>query len=430
MLGRPADRAGKSRLGNGSGEREDDTTRAGKVKSVAITRPIAAGRSAARVWSACVPCTGDQVRLCPRRQRPYRVTAARSACRSARTAHPVCSSVPSSVPDDVHEVPPADRGVGNAQLACTHRARDAPALPSGGSQATNQPHRTRAPWGARRRYLNIGVLRPPRLVYGLDGAFACLLRPACPRPVVATCPRDRMYQPRLMLREVTGMTVSPLNHYQVLMVDAEVDADILTTVFRRLVQRYQSSLDQSGSAMARLRAVYEAYAVLGDARRRARYDAQLEDLMWDAEPAPPVDVARPGRTPADRARWRDRSPQRPHHRQVPGRHSAGRPPAPQQVARAAVPVGAKHASSTRSVQVSVLDFGRYAGWSLRQLAARDPNYLEWLLRSPGWSSIPRRDHSAPATSLGTGARVGLRCPVAAQDFAAAAARAEAQSFWN
>jgi hypothetical protein len=31
----------------------------------------------------------------------------------------------------------------------------------------------------------------------------------------------------------------------------------------------------------------------------------------------------------------------------------------------------------------VLDFGRYAGWSLRQVALRDPNYLEWLRRTPG-----------------------------------------------
>ena len=31
----------------------------------------------------------------------------------------------------------------------------------------------------------------------------------------------------------------------------------------------------------------------------------------------------------------------------------------------------------------VLDFGRYAGWTLRQLAFHDPDYLEWLVRSPG-----------------------------------------------
>ncbi len=32
---------------------------------------------------------------------------------------------------------------------------------------------------------------------------------------------------------------------------------------------------------------------------------------------------------------------------------------------------------------SVLDFGRYKGWSLGQVAAHDPDFLEWLERSPG-----------------------------------------------
>jgi broad specificity phosphatase PhoE len=31
---------------------------------------------------------------------------------------------------------------------------------------------------------------------------------------------------------------------------------------------------------------------------------------------------------------------------------------------------------------SVLDFGRYAGWSLGQIATGDPEYLEWLARTP------------------------------------------------
>jgi hypothetical protein len=29
---------------------------------------------------------------------------------------------------------------------------------------------------------------------------------------------------------------------------------------------------------------------------------------------------------------------------------------------------------------SVLDFGRYAGWSIGQLARFDPDYLRWLCR--------------------------------------------------
>jgi hypothetical protein len=30
----------------------------------------------------------------------------------------------------------------------------------------------------------------------------------------------------------------------------------------------------------------------------------------------------------------------------------------------------------------VLDFGRYKGWSIGQIATHDPDFLEWLQRSP------------------------------------------------
>ncbi len=92
------------------------------------------------------------------------------------------------------------------------------------------------------------------------------------------------------------MTVGPLNHYQVLMLDPDVDADLLATVYRRLIQRYQSPLDKSGTALERLRAVDAAYAVLSDPHRRARYDAQLEERMRyaeDADWALPAAVAQP-----------------------------------------------------------------------------------------------------------------------------------------
>ncbi len=31
---------------------------------------------------------------------------------------------------------------------------------------------------------------------------------------------------------------------------------------------------------------------------------------------------------------------------------------------------------------SVIDFGRYVGWTVDRLAAHDPDYLEWLARTP------------------------------------------------
>ena len=181
----------------------------------------------------------------------------------------------------------------------------------------------------------------------------------------------------LLRREVTGVTATPLNHYQVLMLDVEVDADLLTTVYRRLVQRYQSPLDRSGTGLQRLQAVEEAYAVLRDPHRRARYDAQLEERMRAEETATHAFVPPAPVTPVVAAPVR-----------------AAPVVAASAARQAAVAVVSSRPSATRSVAVSVLDFGRYAGWSLRQLAARDPDYLEWLLRSPGG-----RQYRAEITAL-------------------------------
>lgn len=44
------------------------------------------------------------------------------------------------------------------------------------------------------------------------------------------------------------------------------------------------------------------------------------------------------------------------------------------------PAPASMAPRTRPPQPDVLDFGRYEGWSLRDLARHDPDYLRWLSR--------------------------------------------------
>jgi hypothetical protein len=46
---------------------------------------------------------------------------------------------------------------------------------------------------------------------------------------------------------------------------------------------------------------------------------------------------------------------------------------------------------------SLLDFGRYAGWSLGQIAIADPVYLEWLARTPIGRSFNREIHALLAT---------------------------------
>lgn len=67
-----------------------------------------------------------------------------------------------------------------------------------------------------------------------------------------------------------------LNHYQVLMVDRDVDLDILSVAYRRLAQRYHPDVDQSLVAQFRMRDINRAYDVLRDPVQRAAYDRQLD----------------------------------------------------------------------------------------------------------------------------------------------------------
>jgi hypothetical protein len=154
------------------------------------------------------------------------------------------------------------------------------------------------------------------------------------------------------------MATTQSNHYQVLMLDPEVDGDILATVYRRLVQRHLLALAEGGSTVGDLQAIEQAYAVLRDPYRRARYDAELAGR--GPHSSAPVAQTAVAVVPV----------------------MARRAPAPVMTGQA-LSVTVRSTRTRPAGQVSVLDFGRYAGWSLRQLAAHDPDYLEWLLRAPG-----------------------------------------------
>jgi hypothetical protein len=149
--------------------------------------------------------------------------------------------------------------------------------------------------------------------------------------------------------------------YQLLMVDPGVDDDVLTVVYRRLVQRANLAYEDEGRRRDRLAVIEQAYAVLHDPDRRRRYDLRIAGIpALDARPGPvePLDAAPVG---------------------------APRQAAPVEAPRQVVPI----APAPRPIPVvttgaaRILDFGRYAGMSLRQISLRDPDYLEWLRRSPG-----------------------------------------------
>ena len=127
--------------------------------------------------------------------------------------------------------------------------------------------------------------------------------------------------------------------YLVLQVSRDADASVIRASFRALARRHHPDF---GGDEAQMVALNEAWRILGNVRRRAAYDAASRLRQPDAS----VVAAGPGSSGAER--------------------------------------GPAHAWSAASGRESgtILDFGRYAGWSIGRLADHDPDYLEWLARAP------------------------------------------------
>lgn len=141
------------------------------------------------------------------------------------------------------------------------------------------------------------------------------------------------------------MTTDPKRtHYKVLMLAEHADGEIVSAVYRKLAQRYHPDVDKSSEAAHRMAEINEAYAVLRDGEKRARYDAWL--------------ASRRDRRQTDRF-IRDQ-----------GTVAFG---------AAGTPVG--------PAQGSVVEFGRYAGWTLGQIKRHDPEFLEWLQRVPAGRNL-------------------------------------------
>lgn len=125
--------------------------------------------------------------------------------------------------------------------------------------------------------------------------------------------------------------------YEVLQVHRRADADVIHAAYRVLARKYHP--DSGGDAI-KMAAITEAWAILGDPEHRSAWDAQAARL---------------------------------HTRRSTDRKST-LPPAGQPDRRGAAP-GARGSGS-------VIDFGRYAGWTVGSLVNHDPEYLEWLARTP------------------------------------------------
>ncbi|HEX6140189.1 MAG TPA: DnaJ domain-containing protein [Candidatus Limnocylindria bacterium] len=119
--------------------------------------------------------------------------------------------------------------------------------------------------------------------------------------------------------------------YRVLQVVPDADQVVLNAAFRALALKYHPDRDGSTEAARRMAQLNAAWALVRDGVRRAAYDRSRRHVQNEFPTTPSV--------------------------------------------RAVPPPPARSASAgTR------LEFGRYAGWTLRDLARQDPDYLRWLSR--------------------------------------------------
>ena len=137
--------------------------------------------------------------------------------------------------------------------------------------------------------------------------------------------------------------------YSVLQVNRTAEPEVIRAAYRALARKNHPDF---GGDAKRMAAINQAWAILGNAPRRAAYDAQ------------PV-LERPQTQPAAKA------PE----------------PAPAPVFEnppAAAPTPGQGLGGRRqpATDGTILDFGRYSGWSIGALVDQDPDYLRWLSRTP------------------------------------------------
>jgi curved DNA-binding protein CbpA len=137
--------------------------------------------------------------------------------------------------------------------------------------------------------------------------------------------------------------------YKLLQVDPQADDIVVEAAFRALARRYHP--DNHAGDAARMADINKAYDLLRTPVRRRRYDRERH-----------LTPVGPGTA----------SVQPPPNQPVPTNGAAANP---------AAYAGAN--GNGGQPTFNTIDFGRYKGWSLKDLAKHDPDYLRWLARSSG-----------------------------------------------
>ena len=207
--------------------------------------------------------------------------------------------------------------------------------------------------------------------------------------------------------------------YKTLQVDSEAEFEVIEAAYRRLARKYHPDVSPDPESQERMVRINQAWELLRDPVKRAAVDrartrnagsaarvaaADARAQATAGHPATP-----PGTTYNPDNRYRpDAAPQPAPARAAPGQADApspggaGAPQRPQpQVVSTEWTSGRSNAgggfdpttmATTQGVgsagpppgnpSGSVLNFGRYLGWSLGEIARYDLEYIEWLDRTP------------------------------------------------
>ena len=169
--------------------------------------------------------------------------------------------------------------------------------------------------------------------------------------------------------------------YKVLQVDPEAEDEVIQAAYRRLARKYHPDLAPGPEAAARMAAINAAWDRLGDPVARATFDRERAIRLAHAEEVARHAASRPASQPAGGSP-RPVTPPPPDEVSrdwTSGRSSQGGGYDPSM--RSADGLGAA-GPAPGNPSGSVLNFGRYAGWSLGEIARSDIEYIEWLDRMP------------------------------------------------
>jgi curved DNA-binding protein CbpA len=157
------------------------------------------------------------------------------------------------------------------------------------------------------------------------------------------------------------------DYYKVLQVDPAADPEVINAAYRALAKRLHPDHDAAQQHEDRMAELNRAYAALRDPERRRAYDAERAKRP----PAPEPPAAPP-----------------------PGGGLSAR-------------MNASAREAERDDGSTRLNFGRYAGATLREIARKDREYLQWLSRHSSGIRYRReisqllKDESDAGSSPGT-----------------------------